>query len=296
METESTDNGLPPLDEQSSVSLVTSLVDSQREALQRLLFVSDSLAAAVDAAAERLASGSGRLVLAGAGASGRLCVQDGAELWPTFGWPHERLELVMAGGAAALLESIEGVEDDAQAARRQVAELGVRRDDVVVGVAASGRSPWTVAWLEAATRAGALTIGFSGNVNTPLITAAVHGIALGSGPEVLAGSTRLAAGTAQKTTLNAFSTALMVRLNRTYGNLMVDMAARNAKLDDRRRGMVKSILPELGDIEIDAALELADGWVKLAVLLAVGDSPDQGRARLREHAGSLRMALQAALG
>lgn len=291
-DTEFIDPSQPALDQQSSAELVTRVILSQRDALDRLLTdVPSAMATAIDAAAARLQNGTGRLVLAGAGASGRICVQDGAELWPTFGWPSERLLLVMAGGNAALTSSIEGVEDDADQAREQVQQFAIGVDDVVLGVAASGRSPWTVAWVEAATACGAMTIGISGNADSPLAAAAVHGITLNSGAEALAGSTRLAAGTSQKAVLNAFSTALMVRLNRCYGNLMVDMAARNAKLDRRRHHMVKEIVPEATDAAIAAALLTAEGWVKLAVLLVGGDTRERGEARLERHAGSLRAAL-----
>jgi len=161
-DTESIQEQAMALDLQPSEQLVAALIASQRQALDAALSSAQALGAAVDAAAARLAGDTGRLMLVGAGASGRICVQDGAELWPTFGWPHERLELVMAGGNRALLESIEGVEDDAQAAFDQVTALGVGPDDVVVGVAASGRSPWTVAWVERAASAGALTVAISG--------------------------------------------------------------------------------------------------------------------------------------
>jgi N-acetylmuramic acid 6-phosphate etherase len=290
-DTESIQEQAMALDLQPSEQLVAALIASQRQALDAALSSAQALGAAVDAAAARLAGDTGRLMLVGAGASGRICVQDGAELWPTFGWPHERLELVMAGGNRALLESIEGVEDDAQAAFDQVTALGVGPDDVVVGVAASGRSPWTVAWVERAASAGALTVAISGNPDAPLLARADYGIVLHSGAEVLAGSTRLAAGTAQKATLNAFSTALMVRLNRSFENLMVDMAARNTKLDVRRVRMLQAIVPTLAESEAQTALVSANGWVKLAVLLAHGDSVESGKGRLERCAGSLRRAL-----
>lgn len=292
VDTETIESSQLALDQQSSPELVHRLIASQRDALDRLLIkVQQPLADAVDAAAQRLRSGRGRLVFLGAGASGRICVQDGAELWPTFAWPDERLLLLIAGGERALTQSIEGAEDDVEAAREQVTRYDIGAEDVVLGVAASGRSPWTVAWLAEARARGALSIAISANAHTPLLAAAEFGITLHSGAEVLAGSTRLAAGTAQKTALNAFSTALMVRLNRCYGNLMVDMAARNTKLDERRRRMVKAILPDADDENIDKALASAQGWVKLAVLLVYGDSEEAALARLERHAGSLRAAL-----
>ncbi len=290
-DTESIQAHAQALDLQASDQLVTAIVTSQRRALDSVLNSAGALGRAVDATAARLAEGSGRLMLVGAGASGRLCIQDGAELWPTFAWPHERLELVMAGGPQALLKSIEGVEDDVSAACAEVDALGVCADDVVVAVAASGRSPWTVAWLESAASSGALTIAISGNADAPLLAPADHGIVLHSGAEVLAGSTRLAAGTAQKATLNAFSTALMVRLNRTFDNLMVDMAARNTKLDARRVRMLQTIVPTLSEAEACSALLGAQGWVKLAALLAKGDSVTSAEARLKRFGGSLRKAL-----
>lgn len=289
--TESIDTSLRDLDLKANGEILDVLLDSQMRAVEAVRLARGSLDAAVAAAAERLAVDQGRLILAGAGASGRLAVQDGAEMWPTYGWPHERLLLCMAGGAEALLSSIEGVEDDADAASRDVAEAAVTASDVVVALAASGQSPWTCAWLECARERGALTIGLSNNPDTRLLRAAECPVWLDSGAEVLAGSTRMAAGTAQKVALNLFSTTLMIRLNRTYGNLMVDMAAVNRKLDQRRIRLLQGVLPEVGDEPAAAAIALADGWVKLAVLIALGDNAAQGRRRLEQHNGSLRAAM-----
>ena len=289
--TETIDPRLGDLDLRATVDVLAELLASQRRAVEAVEAARAALAGAVEAATERLADGDGRLVLVGAGASGRLAVQDGAELWPTFGWPRERLLLAMAGGERALIESVEGAEDDVGAARGEAREAGIGPADVVVAVAASGRSPWTCAWLVAAGEAGALTVGLSGNPDTPLLAAARHPVLLASGAEVLAGSTRMAAGTAQKIALNLFSTALMVRLNRTHGNLMVDMAAVNAKLDGRRLRLLQGVLPELGDAAARAALGTAGGWIKLAALVASGDTAEGGRQRLEAHRGSLRRAL-----
>ncbi|MCL4151552.1 UNVERIFIED_CONTAM: hypothetical protein GTU68_045648 [Idotea baltica] len=227
----------------------------------------------------------------GAGASGRLAVQDGAELWPTYGWPAERLILSIAGGREALLNSIEGVEDDANNAYEEVASNSIGEHDVVLGIAASGSSAWTVAWLESARRNGALTIAMANNNDTPLLVASEHPIFLNSGEEVLAGSTRMAAGTAQKIALNMFSTLLMIRLNRTYGNLMVDMAASNAKLDDRRIRMLQTVIPEVNTVTAKDALAKAKGWVKLAALICKGLSDDDALRLLDDCDGSLRKAL-----
>lgn len=289
--TEQIDPSLDDLDLRSTANILQLLQVSQQQALHAVAEAVPALERAVDLAAARLRAGSGRLVLAGAGASGRLATQDGAELWPTFGWPAERLQLCMAGGDAALIESVEGVEDDGAAARQQVQDLGISADDVVVAVAASGSSEWTCVWLETARADGALTVALANNPGSRLLVGAECPVVLDSGAEVLAGSTRMAAGTAQKVALNLFSTALMIRLNRTYGNLMVDMAAVNRKLDGRRIRLLQSVLPGLDERRAAEALEASQGWVKLAALLARGCSAVQGRQLLDEHDGSLRAAL-----
>lgn len=229
--------------------------------------------------------------MVGAGASGRIAVQDGAELWPTYGWPADRLVLQIAGGTQALLSSMDGIEDDGADAAQCIERIGLHSRDVVVAVAASGRTPWTCRWLQEAGRVGALGIGMSNNPDTPLLELARIGLYLDSGAEVLAGSTRMAAGTAQKAVLNLFSTALMVRLNRTYGNLMVDMAAVNSKLDGRRLSMLQAVVGQLDEVAAGRFLQQAGGNVKLACLLARGVPRDEASAMLELHKGSLRAAL-----
>jgi N-acetylmuramic acid 6-phosphate etherase len=290
--TESIDPSFRELDLMSNEHILQVLLDSQQRAVDAVRQASPQLEAAVVGAAERLASGDGRLILAGAGASGRLAVQDGAEMWPTYGWPHERLLLCMAGGTDGLLASIEGVEDDSDAAIAEVMNASVGAADVVVALAASGQSAWTCGWLEASRRQGALTIGMANNADTRLLRAAECPVWLDSGAEVLAGSTRMAAGTAQKIALNLFSTTLMIRLNRTHGNLMVDMAAVNSKLDQRRVRLLQAVLPGLDDAQARAAIVAANGWVKLAALIAMGDSDTRAVQRLAAHQGSLRSSLK----
>ncbi|MFK8080161.1 MAG: N-acetylmuramic acid 6-phosphate etherase [Granulosicoccus sp.] len=289
--TETIDRSLLDLDLRNNDDIISTLLDSQQRAVNAVRQAQTQLDGAVVAAASRLSEAGGRLVLVGAGASGRIAVQDGAELWPTFSWPNERLLCVMAGGDEALVNSIEGVEDDAVAAAEQVTSYSINRRDVVVCVAASGKSPWTCHWLEASRQCGALGIGIANNAKTPLLTSAQFPVFLDTGPEVLAGSTRMAAGTAQKIALNVFSTTLMIRMNRTYGNLMVDMGAVNAKLDKRRIRMLQAVLPDVGDQQAGNCLSRASGWVKLAVLVARGDSADTGQRRLEKYHGSLRAAL-----
>ncbi|MFT4727389.1 MAG: N-acetylmuramic acid 6-phosphate etherase [Granulosicoccus sp.] len=292
-QTEKIDSSLIELDLLSTDKLLELLLDSQQNAVAAARNASQELEVAVSMSASRLMYGDGRLVLAGAGASGRLAIQDGAELWPTFGWPHERLKLCMAGGFDALLSSLEGAEDDQDAAMSEVRDSEIGQHDVVIAIAASGRSRWTCAFLEQSREQGALTIGMANNADTPLLNIAECPIWLGTGAEVLAGSTRMAAGTAQKIALNGFSTALMIRLNRTYGNLMVDMAAVNEKLNIRRIKLLQGVLPELDEDQAQLALVEAGGWVKLAALVALGDSVDVGKSRLQESDGSLRLAMAA---
>ncbi len=289
--TETIDRTFSDLDQRSNSDILTNLLDSQQRAVDAVRQADTQLCDAVGASAERLLGADGRLVMVGAGASGRIAVQDGAELWPTFSWPHERLLCVMAGGKDALVNSIEGVEDDTADASTQVALHTIKEQDVVIAVAASGRSPWTCQWLTESSSRGALCIGVASNAGTPLLAAAHYPVFLDTGPEVLAGSTRMAAGTAQKIALNLFSTMLMIRLNRTYGNLMVDMGARNIKLDERRIRLLQGVLPDVSDAVARDCLSQAQGWIKLAALIARGDTPDAGKRRLASHQGSLRASL-----
>ena len=294
--TERIDPELKDLDLKTNADILDVLLDSQQRAVDAVRRARGALDNAIVAATARLQAGDGRLILVGAGASGRLAVQDGAEMWPTYGWPHERLILCMAGGKDALLASIEGVEDDAEAAVADVTAANVGPQDVVIALAASGQSPWTCAWLEASREAGALTIGMANNPDTRLLLAAECPVWLDSGAEVLAGSTRMAAGTAQKIALNLFSTNLMIRLNRTFGNLMVDMAAVNKKLDQRRIRLLQGVLPAVDDQQAAIAIDAANGWVKLAALIALGETSEQGRQRLAAHGGSLRAAIASIKG
>ena len=185
-DTENIDSSLSDLDLRPTAEILTTLLESQQQALLAVKASINALTEAVDAAAERLANDHGRLVMAGAGASGRLAVQDGAEMWPTYGWPDERLVLLIAGGNKALIKSVEGVEDDGSDAQRQVDELAINEADVVVALAASGHSKWTVELITQARNRGAMTIGVANNDETPLLAEAEFAIFLASGREVLA--------------------------------------------------------------------------------------------------------------
>jgi N-acetylmuramic acid 6-phosphate etherase len=232
----------------------------------------------------------GRLVYAGAGTSGRLAVQDGAELMPTFSWPEDRLVLLMAGGRGALVRSIEGAEDEVELAERLVREHVIDGKDVVIAVAASGTTPFTLACLREAKRRGALTVGIANNRGTPLLEEADHPIFLDTGPEPIAGSTRMKAGTAQKIALNLLSTLLMILLGRVYGGLMVDVQAVNQKLVRRSEGMLMR-LTGCGRESARDALRRAHGSVKLAVMLLHGCNVDEGVRLIDRAGGQLRQAL-----
>ncbi len=251
------------------------------------------IADVVDATAERMARG-GRLIYAGAGTAGRLGVLDASECPPTFNTDPTRVVGLLAGGPEALVAAVEGAEDSEGLAAADLDALKVGPDDTVVGVSASGRTPYAVGAVRHARAAGALTVGLACNVGSPLGAAAEHAVEVVVGPELLAGSTRLKAGTAQKLVLNMISTITMIRLGKTYGNLMVDVRASNEKLRARSRRIV-ALATGAVDEEIEAALAETDGEVKNAVLVLLGEVDGPTAARLLEESGGhLRAALRAA--
>ena len=235
--------------------------------------------------------GSGRLVYAGAGTSGRLAVQDGAELMPTFSWPRDRLLLLIAGGEEAMVRAVEGAEDEMEQAAAQVRRSNLGANDVLIAVAASGTTPFTLACLREARSRGTFTVGIANNRETPIINDADQGIFLDTGAEPIAGSTRMNAGTAQRITLNLLSTLVMIRLGRVYRGIMVDVQSTNTKLEKRKRAMV-AYLTEASDEEAREALERTDGNVKLAVLLLHGCDLEIARSALERTGGRLRQALE----
>lgn len=240
----------------------------------------------------RLRSG-GRLVYAGAGTSGRLAVQDGAELMPTFGWPRERLLLLIAGGEEAMTRAVEGAEDEIELAAKRVRELGIGVNDALIAVAASGTTPFTLACLREAKSRKAFTVGIANNRATPILREAHQGIFLDTGAEPIAGSTRMNAGTAQRIALNLLSTLVMIRLGRVYRGMMVDVQSTNAKLEKRKRAMV-AYLSGRSDDEALGALKRADGNVKVAILILHGCSREAARAELERADGRLRQAIDRA--
>lgn len=277
----------------SDEAVLKALWESQLSAVSAVHGALALVAAAADAVAARLQGDGGRLVYAGAGSSGFIAALDAMEMTPTFSWPAERLLVLMAGGDEARLRPIGVVEDDAKAGAREIEQHGIGAADVVIGVAASGTTPYTVAIIERARANGALTVALANNPATPLLTSAEFPIVVETGAEVVAGSTRLKAGTAQKVILGMLSTLVMTRLGNVVDGWMVSLDADNAKLWQRAKRMVA----DLGRVDVegaDAALKAAHGRVKEAVLIARGMTPAQAREHLSEHGGNLRSALNAA--
>ncbi|GHF46660.1 N-acetylmuramic acid 6-phosphate etherase [Streptomyces mashuensis] len=251
------------------------------------------IAAAIDATAERMAAG-GRLIYAGAGTAGRLGVLDASECPPTFNTGPEQVVGLIAGGPQALVTAVEGAEDDAALAAADLDALAVGALDTVVGVSASGRTPYAVGAVRHARAAGALTVGLACNAGSELAEAAEHPVEVVVGPELIAGSTRLKAGTAQKLVLNMVSTITMIRLGKTYGNLMVDVRATNDKLRARSQRIV-ALATGAPDADIEAALAATGGEVKNAILVLLGDVDGPTAAKLLDASdGHLRAALRAA--
>ena len=273
-----------------TLDMITALLESQVAATAAALTAAGPLAQAVDAAAARLEAG-GRLLYLGAGTSGRLAALDAAELAPTFGWPTDRAIALMAGGAGAFVHAVEGAEDDGPAAIAALDGVGMTAQDVVIGLAASGRTPFVVAGLDHARAAGALTIAVGNNPGGAITRSAEIALTAATGAEVLAGSTRMKAGTAQKALLNCLSTGIFVRMGYVYRGRMVEMRPTNEKLNARAVQMVA----ELAGSDIaraSAALAEAGGTIKLAIIMILGDLP-RGHAErvLAQAQGRLHQAL-----
>ncbi|HYF89178.1 N-acetylmuramic acid 6-phosphate etherase [Azospirillum sp.] len=272
--------------------LMTALWEGQTRALAACAPALPAAAAAVEAAADRLSGGRGRLVYAGAGSSAMVAALDGLDLGPTFDWPAERLVLLIAGGLDLSRGLTGAAEDDEDAGRGEAARVGIAAEDVVVGLSASGASAYTVGVLRAAREAGALTMAIASSAGSPLLQAVQHPILTLTGPEVIAGSTRLGAGTAQKVVLNLFSTGVMTALGNVYDNLMINVRPENAKLRRRCAAMVARIAG-VDETAAGAALE-RHGDVRRAVLGLAGlDNADIDRL-LIETGGNLRRAMERA--
>src|SRR5438067_7290753 len=288
LETERPSPRYSAIDLWSPSEILDAMIEGQFAAVAAVHAARPALERAALAIEERLRAG-GRLVYAGAGTSGRLAAQDGAELMPTFGWPAERLVLLMAGGRDALLRAVEGAEDAAEEAAALVRQHAITEQDVLIAVAASGTTPFTTACLREAAARRALTIGIANNRQTPILDESEHPICLDTGAEPIAGSTRMKAGTAQRVALTVLSSLVMIRLGRVYEGLMVDVQATNSKLV-RRSETILAQLTGHGRDKVREALRQAGGSVKLALLLLEGSGLGEATTALDGAAGDLRAA------
>jgi N-acetylmuramic acid 6-phosphate etherase len=278
------------LDRMSTREQVALFATEDARAVAAVAAAGDELAAAVDLVVAGLRQG-GRLVYVGAGTPGRLAIVDAAECRPTFGLPDGRIVAVMAGGSDAMVQAIERGEDDAAAGRVDLDRLALAPEDVVVGISASGRTPYVVAALEHARSRRCPTIAVVNNPGSPLAADADVAIVADTGPEILSGSTRLKAGTAQKLVLNTISTLAMVQLGRTYGDLMVDVQTTNDKLVARARAIVVAATGA-DDATAERVLEAARGRAKVAIVALLADlDVDEAARRLDGADGHVRDAV-----
>jgi N-acetylmuramic acid 6-phosphate etherase len=289
MATEDVDPRFADLDAWSMTCAMEAMWEGQLAAIAAIGRALPAITEATNAATEALGD-HGRLIYVGAGTSGRVAVQDGAELTPTFAWPQERVKFVIAGGENAFLASVEGAEDDVLDAVKQIDAAHLSPHDVVIAVAASGTTPFTVTALQQAGIYRAVTVGVANNRDTALITSAKYPVLIETGPELIAGSTRMKAGTAQKVVLNLISTGIMLRLGRVYRGMMVNMQITNAKLKRRAETMVARIAG-CGEAQAAAALAEADGDIKTAALVVLGYEKAEAASILARHKGNLRRVI-----
>jgi N-acetylmuramic acid 6-phosphate etherase len=279
------------LDSWPDAEILAALIGGQERAIAAAKRALPAISAAATAIADRLAEG-GRLIYAGAGTSIRIAVQDGSELPATFGMNPKQLAYLIAGGRAAMFDTLAEAEDDAEAAIRECDALGIGTSDAVIAVAASGTTPYTVAAARRARERGAYAVAVVCNVNSPLASVSSAEILIDSGPEVIAGSTRMGAGTAQKAALNLLSTLVHIKLGAVHDGMMVNVQAENTKLKARAQAIVSKISGAGAD-DAATALRLTDGEVKPAVLVCAGaPDPAQARALLARSNGNLRLALE----
>jgi N-acetylmuramic acid 6-phosphate etherase len=290
MDTEQASPRYADIDLWAPGDVLQAMIEGQMAAVAAVRAALPAIEQAALATEARLRAG-GKLIYVGAGTSGRLAVQDGAELIPTFNWPGDRLLLLMAGGRDALLQSVENAEDETGEALAAIRQNAIGAPDALIAVAASGTTPFTLTCLREAKSRGALTVGIANNRDTPLLNEADCPIWLDTGPEPIAGSTRMKAGTAQRAALNALSSLVMIRLGRVHQGLMVDVQAINAKLLRRSEHMLRRLTGR-DPQDVRAALEQAGGSVKLAVLLLHGCSQAEAASMLERAGGRLRTALK----
>jgi N-acetylmuramic acid 6-phosphate etherase len=281
--------GQRDLDTLSTARLVTLMNQHDESVPPAVAAVLPTIATAIDDIAERMRDG-GRLIYIGAGTPGRLGIVDASECPPTFNVDPSLVVGIIAGGDGAIRIAVENAEDDPQGGADALAEIGLSAGDVVVGISASGRTPYVVGALEYAVGVGALTVALACNSRSTIGRVADHSIEVVVGPELIAGSTRLKAGTAQKLVLNMISTIAMIRLGKTYGNIMVDLRATNEKLRARAERTVM-LVTDCSPTEAADALTRSEGSVKTAILMLLrGLGADEARASIAS-AHSLRAAL-----
>ncbi len=291
LETEGRNPRTMDLDALSTQQLVAKLHQENQSVLLAVEAALPSVTAVVDVLSEQLARG-GRLFYVGAGTSGRLGVLDASECPPTFGVSPDRVQGIIAGGNTALTTSIEGAEDSPESGAQVMRERSVGPKDVVIGIAASGRTPFVIGAMDVARKSGAFTAALVNVSNSAMSAHADITIAAVTGPEPVTGSTRMKAGTAQKLVLNLLTTATMIRLGKVYSNLMVDVRATNRKLRDRAARIVMSAA-DVDRAEADAALVAADGHVKTAiVMLRLNVDGAEAWRRLEASGGWVRNALE----
>ena len=278
------------LDTWSDREILDALWEGQSRAIAAVRSALPAIAGAADALAKRLADG-GRLVYAGAGASGLLAAGDALEIGPTFNWPDDRVACLLAAGTDLTPGMRGDVEDHDARGHAEATALGLGPKDALIAVAASGTTRYTLSALQAASEAKALTIAIANNPVAPMLQAADHAILLDTGPEVISGSTRMNAGTAQKATLGLLSSLTMIRLHRVYDGLMVDLRVQNAKLRDRAIGIIVDITGSAREAAA-RALDACNGRIKPAVLVLHGHSPAEADRILDRHDGDLRAALE----
>jgi len=290
LQTEGVRTDLGDLDTRSTREVLTAIAEEDAIVPAAVAAATDAITAAVEVTVAHLSRG-GRLVYAGAGTPGRLGLLDAAECVPTFGTDPGLVVALMAGGRRAASAAVEGAEDEHDSAARDLNAISLRAEDVVLAVSSSGRTPYALGAVTAARALGAATIGVSNNPGSRLSELVDVPIEIETGPEVIAGSTRMKAGTSQKLVLNMLSTATMVRLGKTYGNLMVDLRATNAKLRARSVRIVSEATGAGAD-DAAAALSAADGEVKTAIVaLVTGTDAEGARDSLRRAAGRVREAV-----
>jgi N-acetylmuramic acid 6-phosphate etherase len=289
--TESISSRYKDLDLWPSNKILSHFIEDQVKAVNALNdIIEDIEKAAIDVCEYLSKDNRSRLIYIGSGTSGRICVQDGAELYPTYGWPPDRLSFLIAGGNQALYRPIEGAEDDITAAQHDVSQLTLSSNDIIIAVSASGSTPYTVECCKVARNIGCLVIGVSSNLNSDLFSYTTHSLYTNSGPEPIAGSTRMNAGTAQKVCLNLLSTLIMIRMGCVYDGMMVDFQQMNSKLKKRACTVLQHIT-QCNHEEALKTLEEFDGNIKLSALVLKGLNKERALDLLQENNNNLRVAL-----